>query len=279
MPAVPANTRASEPLASEPVAVQPAVIQATPLAVDDAMPIGSAAPADIAAKSVVAAAPADLAAEPVVAAPAAARPAPRRAKRQGAVPIYASTAALFAGITAVLGVQMANGQDPGLGDGHKWAAAGPEHLLVRRVIVTKRVNIAGLTAKQAKKAGIKKIVIPGGKGGKSASVSLNSAAGQQLQVAAASPSGGAGTQIVQGAGGKPVVVAAPQSGGSAPVAAAPRAGGSAPAASAPAASAPAASAPAAAAPAAAAPAPAAAAPAPAAPAPAPAPAPAQTTTS
>ena len=92
-------------------------------------------------------------------------PDPRARRRSGKVPVYAGSLAVFAGVSAFLGVQMADGKDPALGRGAWPAPPATQQLVVRRVIVTRRVNIAGLTADQAKKQGVKRIVVPGGGSG------------------------------------------------------------------------------------------------------------------
>ena len=75
---------------------------------------------------------------------------------------------MFAGVSVFIGVQMSDGKDPALGTGRWTAAATAEPQLIRKVIVTRRVNVAGLTAAQAKKEGVKRIVVPAVRGGGSA---------------------------------------------------------------------------------------------------------------
>lgn len=63
-----------------------------------------------------------------------------RTARPRAIPVHAGAAVLFAGVAGLLGIRMAAGQDPALGDGGRPLvppAARP--VLVRRIVVTRRV--------------------------------------------------------------------------------------------------------------------------------------------
>ncbi len=115
-------------------------------------------------------APEPVRVEPAVASPARSRrgasatPAPTRrspARKPGAAPVYLTAFALFAGFAAVLSARMVAGEDPALGlTVHPLAAAAvtPAPPL-RKVIVTRRIRIDGLTAKQIRRRGVDRIVI------------------------------------------------------------------------------------------------------------------------
>ncbi len=71
------------------------------------------------------------------------RPMPRAtpARAPRVLPIYATAAALFVGVTAFLGVRVADGHDPALGKKKTAQVVLPRRVLVRRVVITKRITI------------------------------------------------------------------------------------------------------------------------------------------
>lgn len=64
-----------------------------------------------------------------------------RTARPRAILVHGSAILLFAGVAGLLGIRMEAGQDPALGEGYHPVAAAPARpVLVRRVIVTRRVE-------------------------------------------------------------------------------------------------------------------------------------------
>ena len=71
---------------------------------------------------------------------AAARP--RKAPRKPSpVPVFATMGLLFLGLFGLLGVRMAQGQDPALGPKKQVAAVKPHKVLIRKVVITKKITI------------------------------------------------------------------------------------------------------------------------------------------
>ena len=102
----------------------------------------------------VAPAPAATATAKPVATPKAALRRPSRA------PVYLAAVALFAGFSAFLSTRMLAGEDPALGlTVHPVAAVVPATPTQRKVIVTRRIRIDGLTPRQIRRRGVDRIVI------------------------------------------------------------------------------------------------------------------------
>jgi len=105
--------------------------------------------------------PASAAASPVEPAAAAPRTRPvRPVRRPPRAPVYLATAALFAGFSALFCARMVAGEDPALGlTVRPLAAVVPATPTVRKVIVTRRIRIDGLTRRQIRRRGVDRIVI------------------------------------------------------------------------------------------------------------------------
>lgn len=62
-------------------------------------------------------------------------------RKPSPIPVFATMAVLFLGLFGLLGVRMAQGQDPSLGPKKQVAAVQPHKVLVRKVVITKKITI------------------------------------------------------------------------------------------------------------------------------------------
>lgn len=126
--------------------------------------------------------------------------------------VYGGSATLFVGLGAAFAVRMAAGGDPALAASSTSVAPAPP-TVVRQVIVTRRVNVDGLSAAELRRRGISEVMTAG-----TATVRPRAGAGRAMaQSAAPAAAEAPGTAAV---GRRPA--AAPEAaGGAAPAPAAP----------------------------------------------------------
>lgn len=121
--------------------------------------------------------------------------------------VYGGSATLFVGLGAVFAVRMTAGGDPALAAPSVAQAAPASAVLVRQVVVTRHVNVDGLSAAELRRRGIREVVIeqPKAAGGRP-SVVTAAASGVPADAAPSS------TQASTPSGGDPAPAAAPESG-------------------------------------------------------------------
>jgi len=128
----------------------------------------------------------------------AAKAAPARkgaVRRPGGAPVYLAAVVLFAGIGAMLSARMLAGEDPALGlTVHQVAAVVPVTAPQRKVIVTRRIRIDGLTPRQIRRRGVDQIVVVHRRAPAASSRAVASAGGQDPATPGLASSGaGTGT--------------------------------------------------------------------------------------